>query len=317
MEETLSISGTVETVVYANEQTGYAVLEVADERDGELYTAVGPLCEVRAGEEVTLHGRFAMHPTFGQQFKTESYEVRLPETAAAIRRYLSGGALPHIGKAIAARIVAAFGEESLEVIASQPEVLATVKGLTREKAYEASREFQKMFGVREAIECLARWQLPASVAVALYRHYGPDTVDMLRHDPYLLCGYPAYQDFRAADAIAGQLGLEYDSFERVRAGLVHVLRHNLNNGHACLPAAKLVPTVAQFLHVEPQQVESALRQMCDDGDAVLFGEEEDAAVYLPEYYDAERCVALALRETMRLPPHGGKARPRPSAGWRP
>ena len=164
-----------------------------------------------------------------------------------------------------------------------------------------------MFGVREAIECLARWQLPASVAVALYRHYGPDTVDMLRHDPYLLCGYPAYQDFRAADAIAGQLGLEYDSFERVRAGLVHVLRHNLNNGHACLPAAKLVPTVAQFLHVEPQQVESALRQMCDDGDAVLFGEEEDAAVYLPEYYDAERCVALALRETMRLPPHGGKS----------
>ena len=175
MEETLSISGTVETVVYANEQTGYAVLEVADERDGELYTAVGPLCEVRAGEEVTLHGRFAMHPTFGQQFKTESYEVRLPETAAAIRRYLSGGALPHIGKAIAARIVAAFGEESLEVIASQPEVLATVKGLTREKAYEASREFQKMFGVREAIECLARWQLPARVAVALYRHYGPWT----------------------------------------------------------------------------------------------------------------------------------------------
>ena len=164
-----------------------------------------------------------------------------------------------------------------------------------------------MFGVREAIECLARWQLPASVAVALYRHYGPDTVDMLRHDPYLLCGYPAYQDFRAADAIAGQLGLEYDSFERVRAGLVHVLRHNLNNGHACLPAAKLVPTVAQFLHVEPQQVESALRQMCDDGDAVLFGEEEDAAVYLPEYYDAERCVALALRETMCLPPHGGKS----------
>ena len=145
------------------------------------------------------------------------------------------------------------------------------------------------------------------MAVALYRHYGPDTVDMLRRDPYLLCGYPAHQDFRAADAIAGQMGLEYDSFERVRAGLVHVLRHNLNNGHACLPAARLVPTVAQFLRVEPQQVENVLRQMCEDGDAVLFGEEEAAAVYLPEYYDAERCVALALRETMRIPPHGGKS----------
>ena len=65
--------------------------------------------------------------------------------------------------------------------------------------------------------------------------------------------------------------------------------------------------MAQFLRVEPQQVESVLRQMCEDGDAVLFGEEEAAAVYLPEYYDAERCVALALRETMRIPQHGGKS----------
>ncbi|MFQ9902053.1 MAG: helix-hairpin-helix domain-containing protein [Ruthenibacterium sp.] len=173
------------------------------------------------------------------------------------------------------------------MIASQPRC-CTVKGLTREKAYEASREFQKMFGVREAIECLARWQLPASVAVALYRHYGPDTVDMLRHDPYLLCGYPAYQDFRAADAIAGQLGLEYDSFERVRAGLVHVLRHNLNNGR--LPArGKAGAHGGAVLHGA-----AAGKAPCECAmtatPAVWRGR---IGVYLPEYYDAERCVALA------------------------
>ena len=101
------------------------------------------------------------------------------------------------------RIVAAFGEESLEVIASQPEVLATVKGLTREKGVRGLARVSKMFGVREAIECLARWQLPASVAVALYRHYGPDTVDMLRHDPYLLCGYPLIRIFARQTPLPG------------------------------------------------------------------------------------------------------------------
>ena len=82
-----------------------------------------------------------------------------------------------------------------------------MKGLTREKAYEASREFQKMFGVREAIECLARWQLPASVAVALYRHYGPDTVDMLRRDPYLRAATPPIRTSARRTPLPGRWAL--------------------------------------------------------------------------------------------------------------
>lgn len=119
----------------------------------------------------------------------------MPESATAIRRYLASGALPYIGKALAGRIVDVFGADALEVIASDPMALTKIKGITPEKALAASNEFKRIFGVREAIGYLARYNLPASAAVALFRQYGPDTVEVVSHNPYVLCGYPAYQDF--------------------------------------------------------------------------------------------------------------------------
>lgn len=81
---------------------------------GDLYTAVGELSDVNVGEDVTLHGRFVTHPSFGEQFRVEACEVRMPESATAIRRYLASGALPYIGKALAGRIVDVFGADALE-----------------------------------------------------------------------------------------------------------------------------------------------------------------------------------------------------------
>ena len=124
--------------------------------------------------------------------------------------------------------------------------LTKIKGITPEKALAASNEFKRILGVREAIGYLARYNLPASAAVALFRQYGPDTVEVVSHNPYVLCGYPAYQDFGVADAIAQSMSLEYDARERVCAGLLFVLRHNLQNGHACLPQDKLCGAASGF-----------------------------------------------------------------------
>ena len=131
MEQELeTLTGTVENIVYRSEETGYTVLEFAS--DGILFTAVGEMEDVAEGEEVVLHGRFVTHPSFGEQLRVEAYEVSLPETAAAIRRYLASGVLPYIGKAMAGRIVDLFGEDTLEVIASQPMSLTAVKGISEE-----------------------------------------------------------------------------------------------------------------------------------------------------------------------------------------
>lgn len=296
------IKGTVENIVFQNAENGYTVLEV--ESEGELLTAVGALSGVRVGEEVVLHGTFHEHSSFGLQFKTEAYEVSLPETVTAIRRYLAGGALPHIGKAMAAHIVDAFGSETLEVIATDPARLGQIKGLTEGKAREIQDEFRRMFGVREAMVYLTGLGLTTGAAVALYQHYGPDTHDVIEQNPYLLCSFPAYVDFGMADRIAADMSMEFDARERVCAGVLHVLRHNLNNGHACLPQKALLATVADFLHVEPEHVFATLQEMLDELTLCMVEYRGKAYVYLPDLLHAEQSIALHLRTLMRLPDCG-------------
>ncbi len=302
-QEWETLSGTVENIVYCNEANGYTVLELSSGE--ELHTAVGELSSVNVGEEVTLHGRFVTHPSFGEQFRAEAFEVRLPESVTAIRRYLASGALPYIGKALAGRIVDAFGADTLEVIATDPMALTKIRGISAEKARAASNEFKRLFGVREAISYLARYHLPAGAAVALFRQYGPDTVDIVSHNPYVMCGPPAHQDFLAADAIAQEMGLLYDAHERVCAGLMYVLRHNLQNGHTCLPRDKMCAAASDFLRVEPETVFSTLDAMLSSGalgEAELDGE---SWIYLPEYLQAERYAASHLRRLVHWPGSGG------------
>ncbi len=300
MAQTLeTISGTVENVVYCNEENGYAVLEISSE--GELITAVGSLSDVNEGEEVRLHGFFKTHSNFGQQFRVEAYEVSMPETVASVGRYLASGALPHIGPAIAQRIVDKFGTETLEVIAMQPAQLAKIKGLSETKALAIQNEFKRIFGVREAINYLGNLGLPSATAIALYRHYGPDTVEMVSHNPYVLCGFPAYVEFGMADHIAADMSLEHDAHERVCAGILHVLRHNLQNGHTCLPENALLSTVSDFLGIEPENIAPTLASLLDAEELYTVEFREKSYVYLPDLLRAEQSVAHHMRYLMHIP----------------
>ncbi|MEG2287135.1 MAG: AAA family ATPase, partial [Ruthenibacterium sp.] len=202
---------------------------------------------------------------------------------------------------LAQRIVDAFGEDTLEIVATDAKRLATVKGLTLIKAKAVQAEFKRMYGVRETMVYLAGLGLSTSAAVALYKVYGPDTNTVVGHNPYVMCGFPAYVEFSVADRIAADLCMEYDSRERVHAGVLFVLQHNLQNGHTCLPQNKLLLTVAEFLHVEPENISVVLDEMLEAGDVYAAEFHEKAFVFLPEYLRAEQTVAAHLRALMAIP----------------
>ena len=298
MEEKLN--GVVEQIVFKNEDTGFAVIELA--ADEELVTAVGEMAAVSEGEEVELTGSFVNHPTFGPQFKVEVCEYKMPQTASAILRYLSGGVLPGIGPATARRIVEAFGEETLEVIASQPERLAGIRGLTLRKAKAISEEFRRIFGVREAMSYLAGLGIPAGSALAVYRHYGAYTIDLVKENLYLLCGYPAFMPFEQVDAIAEGQAVEREDPLRLQAGVLYVLRHNLNNGHTCLPEGRLTDTVSRFLGTAPELMEKTLAHLVEEGELFRVTFPEGDCLFLPEMYRAEETIAASLDALLHLPP---------------
>ncbi len=299
-QELLCMQGTVEHVIYENRDTGYVVFEV--NAGGELHVVTGTLGEINAGESVTIYGQFENHPTHGTQFKGISCEASMPQDVAATLAYLSSGALPYIGPATAKKIVETFGVETLEVIANDPARLTQLRGITAEKAMAISNEFRRMFGVREAVAYLGRFGISPVKAVQVYRTLGPKTVEAIQENPYLLCGEPLRLKFAQVDAMAIQMQqLAQDAGLRIQAGLMYVLRHNGGNGHTCLPKSQLVQTTAQFLQLEPHQVEQELEQAVERKELALYDCEGKGFVYLPELLRAEEDIAARLWELSRYP----------------
>lgn len=300
LDDLEKLCGTIENVVYANADTNYTIIEV--NTGEELITAAGELGDVSEGEDITIHGQFVMHKSYGRQFKASYCEVTLPKSEVAIRKYLSGGALPHIGPALAMRIVDCFGVESLDVISTEPERLSKIKGLSAQKAKNISFEFNKVFGIREAIAWLSRFGIGTSKAVDAFKLYGSETISLISQDPYLLCFGGLDIAFKTVDAIAFELQLDGENDRRVSAAVMYILRHNLQNGHTCLPKTSLVDTSASFIGVSPSLVESCVTRMNDNKDIVIedFGTKE--YVFLRDMYCAEKNIAQHLAFLMKMPP---------------
>ncbi len=296
------LEGVVESVTFHNEENGFTVLCLRSNEDGDAVTVVGALAGVAPGEQLLLTGRFVEHRAYGPQFEAASCAYLMPESEEDILRYLSSGVLPGIGPAIAKRVVGRFGAEALEILAREPEKLGQVKGFSPEKAREAGRRFMELFGAREAIVGLARLGLSAPEALAAYRQFGKATLEAVEDDPYRLCAWPLYISFARADAIAAALGKEPGSAERVRAALLYTLRHNLRNGHTCLPREKLLATAAGFFEVRPEAAAAELEAAEAAGQTQGVSYRGVDYVYLAEPFRAEMSAALRLRLLAAQPP---------------
>ncbi len=263
-EGTERLNGMVVQVVFQSSETGFCVLELLL-ADGDTATVVGDLAGVAPGEELTLTGSWTEHPSFGRQFKAVSCEYRLPDTESAILQYLSSGVVTGVGPVMARRIVDAFGSRTLEILQTDCELLAQhIKGISLAKARQIGKEFNALVGLRECVDRLGRLGISAACAMAAYRQHGEITIARVTENPYLLCEFPVNVPFAQADDAAAALGLDPESEFRRRAGILHVLRHNLNNGHTCLPEQKLLAAAGGFLMTEPELLALVLERMVDE-----------------------------------------------------
>ena len=297
--ELLKLEGTVEHVIYENSETGYAVFEV--DAGGTDIVVAGNVGEVNNGMSVTAYGYMVNHPSYGEQFRAQTCETTLPQDTSSILSYLSSRVLPYIGPATAKKIVAKFGDDTLNVIAETPQKLCELRGISPEKAEKISSEFRRLFGAREVIAWMAKYGLSAQTAVTAYRTYGPHTVDALKQNPYLLCSEPLNLKFSQADAIAAQLQMDLGSSFRISAGLFYALRHNASNGHTCLPEDKLVESTARFIKIEPDRVRSELQELLEQEEMRSRTFDGVKYIYLPDLLAAEEDIAARLGELSTFP----------------
>ena len=290
--EYVQITGVVEDVVFYNSENSFTVLDVSS--GGELITAVGTLPEITAGEKVVLTGVWDMHQSFGRQFRINRFERYLPDTAAQFLKYLSSGAIKGIGPKTATHIVERFGDNTFNVIENEPERLTFIKGISKDKAKLISAEFKKQFAVRTVILGLEKYGLTPSECIRIFKELGVNAVDIIEENPYILCGDSQIITFDRAEKIATELEFAPQPKHRLRAGISHIIRHNLYNGHTCLPRNKVVPLCCELLGVTEKEAEDSVDEMLANKLLMPFEMKNKQFLSLPDVYKAESTIAEKL-----------------------
>ena len=300
MTEDLEIlQGAISAVVYQNYENGYSVLRL-NVGGGQNVTVVGTIPLPAVGERLMVTGKWSNHASYGRQFEAEFLERMLPQTAMEIMSYLSSRVIKGIGPRMAARIVEHFGSDTLAVMEREPERLAEVSGISRERARLIGEEFRLQVGMRQLMEFFALHHLPAELAVRTYKLYGEQTVELLYDDPYLLMDEGLEAPFGAVDRFAIELGVAGDDPRRVEAGILFELRYNLSAGHSFLPEDKLAAATAQLLSVSEEAVLDGILRLLEVDRLVRSTLAGITVIYLPELYEAEQYCTRKLLELASL-----------------
>ena len=293
MPKSNELKGTVEGVLYRNDDNGYIVATVISDED-ELVNVVGIMPDVDEGDRITAHGKWENNARYGKQYRVIEYIVEMPTEAADIERYLASGAIKGIRAKTARRIVAEFGEDTVDVIENHPDWLSRLPGISPKRALEISEEFKSKSDMRATVAFFREYFGPATT-MKIYSSFGKHSVSIAKDNPYRLCEEVRGIGFDKADAMAQKLGLASDSSDRIGAGIVYILTFNAaQNGHTCLPRKKLIEASASLLGVDGSLVSSETDKLITKGR--LFSETvgDETYIYDSLQYKNERYIAEKL-----------------------
>ena len=310
-EDATELTGAVERIRFRAEDTGYTVLLVQpDNEDFPRVAVVGYLSSIREGERVRFEGAWKDHPRFGRQFHAELARPLEPTTIEGIEKYLASGIVKNIGPALARRIVARFGEKSLEILDNQPERLTEINGLGAKKLEAIVESWKSQSEVKEIMLFLRQYDVPLHLSEKILRTYGEASIRILREDPYRLAAEIHGVGFKSADRIAQNLGIPADSPERLAAGAVYVLNQLAEReGHCFSPYGDLVETAAEMLETEADALTPVLESLGQGGTLVIesanmtenLASAEGKRVYARPLYAAECEVARRLAALICTP----------------
>lgn len=289
-----TIKGYVDHIIYQNKDNGYAVLSMNVDDEEEI--CVGIFQGVDNGENLEITGEYVEHPSYGFQFKANSFKVVEPDDLLSMERYLGSGAIKGVGETLAKRIVKRFGKDTFRVIEEEPERLVEVKGISERIAQQITDQMIEKREIREAFLFLQKYGITNTLAVKIYEKYGMGMYGILKENPYRLAEDIQGVGFRLADEIAEKIGIHTDSDYRIRSGILYTLLQASLEGHMFLPMRVLVRRSADLLQVPEEAIRAQIQNLHMDHKVVVKKTTDEPEVYAFSYYYAELNCARMLRE---------------------
>ena len=292
----MELVGEVGDIIYYNETNSYMIAEFDTEE--EQTTIVGYLPFVASADNLKVIGNFVEHKKYGRQFKVETFEKLMPQTVGALEKYLANGNIKGVGEALAKRIVSKFGEDTIQIIKTEPQRLAEVKGISKAKAIDIAESFLENWEVWQIVGFLERFGIGAEFAKKVYELLGVNAIEQIEKDPYILIDIARGVDFKQIDKMALDLGISYDNDKRIRSGIKYALIRATYNGHACVIKENLIEFVISLLDVMSENIEDGLIELRAN-DEIVIEERNDGTgtwIYLANFYYTEQEIALRIKQ---------------------
>ncbi len=291
------LTGVVTAIIFCNEETNFYIL-VADVGDEEV-TLKGIFSQIEPELTYEFHVKEVMHPVYGRQYEVESYRLVMPTDAENIVQFLASGIFDGIGPVTAERIVAKFGEDTLDIMRLNPQRLRAVEGIGQATLKKIVKSFAEHLEAEQTLFFLSGLGLSAKMSFAIYEVYGRDSEAQIKKNPYNLIADVRGMGFNRVDALAERLGFSRDGIERLTAYIHYFLRVQAAAGRIFTLRENLFAAVADKIGSAAELVEEALRELSIRGDIVV---ERDAVsdqtrIYTRLMYDTEIGI---VREIARL-----------------
>ena len=295
----MELKGQIEEFIYQNESNSYSIAVFSIDDSLDVITVVGYLPFIAEGDTLKLQGKMVVHQEYGEQFKIESFEKLMPETPAALLKYLSSGTIKGIGPAIAKRIIDHFGENTLNIFKFEPIKLAEIKGISKDRAYEIGEEFNEKWEVWQIVSFLEEFGISANNSKKVYDALGKDAVEKIEENPYILVDIVYGVNFNNIDKIAMQIGIPMDSDYRIKSGIKYALLLASYNGNTCVQQENLIEFVKEILEVEENRIIDNLINLNVSKEIVIeerknVEDKKEKWVFLYPLYKAEKNIAERL-----------------------
>ena len=300
--EQIVVRGIAERLLFEAPDSDYRVFRLHDEDDDATYTVTGHGTKPLVGDRLEVKGHWVQHKRYGRQFAADGWSRIIPESVDGIERFLGSGAVKGMGPALAHRVVAAFGKDTMAVLEKDPQRLLEVEGIGPKKLAVITESFYEEKQVNDIAYDLEQHGVAGRYASRLLQKYGDDVHYVLTEEPYRMIAEIEGIGFKTADQIALAYGMDRQDPQRLSAGLTYVLRTMTQNGHVCIPDTELVRRAAFILQADALGLHDILREAIEVGQLCTADFEGTLYVYTPEAYEEEEYIAGRIGEMGNMKP---------------
>lgn len=295
------LSGSVESIVYMNDDTGFTVASLREPKSKDLISIVGTMSTIQPGETLECEGAWKFHPRHGKQFEVIQFKQSVPQDLLGIQKYLESGFIKGIGPTYAQRIVAKFGLQTLRIIDETPKRLLEVEGIGEKRIDLIQKHWKEQNSIRHVMIFLQGHQISPNLAQKIYRLYGDDSITKVKQNPYALAKRIFGVGFKTADTIAANLGFPPTSPHRIKAGIEFLLWELSQEGHVCYSEQELIKEAKSLLEVEEELIQSAIIALIHDQKIFKQNHDDQDLIWIKPLYICESGIADELSRLMDHP----------------